>query len=142
LWKSLARLDISGLTAIDKVLFAPQRWVTFLFRHPAVTFVLMGAFFLLFGVTSVNLFVLLKQNIDLFLEYGLMVIEDGALRQLLELLGSAYLSMLFWLLFRLCERIIVERMIRARLRGAEKAAFRSNGLKASVVSEPTIDPRR
>ena len=102
----------------------------------------MGAFFLLFGVTSVNLFVLLKMNIDLFLEYGLMVIEDGALQQLLELLGSAYLSMLFWLLFRLCERIIIERMIRARLRGAEKATLRRNELNARVVSEPTIDPRR
>ena len=100
----------------------------------------MGAFFLLFGVTSVNLFVLLKMNIDLFVEYGLMVIEDGALRQLVELLSSAYLSMLFWLLFRLCERIIVERMIRARLRGAERVEVRVSG--PNTVSAPTIDPRR
>ena len=142
MWKSLAPCNPSGLTTIDKLLSAPQRWVNFLFRHPSVTFILMGAFFLLFGVTSVNLFVLLKMNLDLFLEYGLMVIEDGALQQLVELLGSAYLSMMFWLLFRLCERIIIERMIRARLRGADKAALRRNELKPSVVSEPTIDPRR
>ena len=102
----------------------------------------MGAFFLLFGVTSVNLFVLLKMNVDLFLEYGLMVIEDGALQQLIELLGSAYLSMLFWLLFRLCERIIIERMIRARLRGAAKAIARAGDLDDHVVAQPTIDPRR
>jgi hypothetical protein len=142
LWKSLAPFASSGLAAIDKLFSAPQRWVNFLFRHPSATFVLMGAFFLLFGVTSVNLFMLLKMNIDLFLEYGLMVIDDGALQQLLELLGSAYLSMLFWLLFRLCERIIIERMIRARLRGAEKAALRRNEPNARVVPEPTIDPRR
>ena len=37
-----------------------------------------------------------------------MVIEDGALRQLLQLLGSASTQMLFWLLFRLCERIVVQ----------------------------------
>ena len=142
LCKSLRPQVRIGITAIDKLLAAPQRWVNFLFRHPAVTFVLMGAFFLLFGVTSVNLFVLLKMNIDLFLEYGLMVIEDGALQQLFELLGSAYLSMLFWLLFRLCERIIIERMIRARLRGAERAAIRARDLNTNVVTHPTIDPRR
>ncbi len=100
----------------------------------------MGAFFLAFGVTSVNLFVLLKMNIDLFVQYGLMVIEDGALQQLVELLSSAYLSMMFWLLFRLCERIIVERMIRARLRGAEKVEILVSG--PTTVSAPTIDPRR
>ena len=42
---------------------------------------------------TVNIFVLLKANIDLFVEYGLMVIGDGALEQLVDLLGSAYLSM-------------------------------------------------
>ncbi len=74
----------------------------------------MGAFFLLFGVTSVNLFVLLKANLDLFLEYGLMVIADGALEQLVDLLCSAYLSMVFWLLFKICERILVERLTAKR----------------------------
>ena len=89
-------------------------WIYFLFRHPLVTFLLLGVFFLLFGYTSINLFFLLKANINLFLEYGLMVIDDGALEQLVELLGSAYLSMLFWLLFRICERILVERLTKKR----------------------------
>ena len=66
-------------------------------KRPLLTFVLLGIFFLLFGLTSINLFFLLKANLNLFLEYGLMVIDDGALEQLAELLGSAYLSMLFWL---------------------------------------------
>jgi len=89
-------------------------WVYFLFRNPVVTFVLLGVFFLLFGVTSINLFFVLKANINLFLEYGLMVIEDGALEQLFELLGSAYLSMLFWILFKLCERVLIERLTKRR----------------------------
>jgi len=89
-------------------------WIYFLFRNPLLTFVLLGVFFLLFGLTSINLFFLLKANLNLFLEYGLMVIDDGALEQLAELLGSAYLSMLFWLLFRLCERILVERLTKKR----------------------------
>jgi len=89
-------------------------WVFFLFRNPLLTFVLLGLFFLLFGLTSINLFFLLKANLNLFLDYGLMVIDDGALEQLAELLGSAYLSMLFWLLFRLCERILIERLTKKR----------------------------
>ena len=70
----------------------------------------MGAFFLIFGFTSVNLFVVLKANIELFLEYGAMVIEDGALQQLLEVIGSCYLSIVFYVLFKVCERILIERL--------------------------------
>jgi hypothetical protein len=97
-----------------EVTTVPGHWVRFLFRRPKLTFALMGGFFLLFGVSSVNLFVLLKLNLDLFLEYGLMVIADGALQQLLELVGSAYLSMLFYVLFRVCERVLVERLTAKR----------------------------
>ena len=92
----------------------PRRWIDFLFARPRLTFALMGVFFLLFGVTTVNLFVLLKANIDLFLEYGAMVIADGALEQLVDLVGSVYLSMVFYLLFKVCERILVERVTAAR----------------------------
>jgi hypothetical protein len=95
----------------------PGHWIQFLFGRPKVTFALMGVFFLLFGVSSVNLFVLLKLNIDLFVEYGLMVIADGALQQLVELVGSAYFSMLFYVLFRVCERILVERLTAKRFGG-------------------------
>ncbi len=88
----------------------PRRWIDFLYAHPALTFVLMVGFFIFFGVTSVNLFVLLKMNIDLFIQYGLMVIADGALEQLFDLLTSAILSILFYLVFKVCERILVERL--------------------------------
>lgn len=102
----------------------PKRWIGFLYRHPKVTLLLMGAFFVLFGFTSVNLFVILKANIDLFLQYGLMVIEDGALQQLVEILGSAYLSIVFYVLFKVCERILVERLTGKPLRQIKEAAGR------------------
>jgi len=101
--------------------YIPRAWLDFLYRHSWLTFVLMGAFFLLFGFTSVNLFVLLKANIELFLQYGLMVIDDGALVQLVDLIGSAYLSVLFFLLFKVCERVLVERLTEKRL-GAKRVA--------------------
>jgi hypothetical protein len=98
----------------------PRRWIDFLYARPRLTFVLMGVFFLLFGATTVNLFVLLKANVDLFLEYGLMVVADGALEQLVDLVGSVYLGMVFYLLFKVCERILVERVTAARF-GPERA---------------------
>ena len=53
---------------------------------------------------------LFKANFDLYLEHGAMVIDDGALRQLIELIAYGYLSLLFYLLFKACERILVERL--------------------------------
>jgi hypothetical protein len=44
----------------------PRRWLDFLYAHAWLTFALMVTFFLCFGVTSVNLFILLKMNLDLF----------------------------------------------------------------------------
>jgi hypothetical protein len=87
--------------------------IAFLRRHPLLTFVLMGAFFLLSGVTSINLYVVLKANIDLFRRYGIQVIEDGALRQFAEIVGTGILSVGFFVLFVVCERIVVDRLTAA-----------------------------
>jgi hypothetical protein len=108
--RKLLSLHIGRLNQALAVPPMPRRWVAFLFRHPKVTFLLMGGFFLLFGFTSVNLFVVLKANIELFVEYGAMVIEDGALQQLAEVIGSSYLSIVFYVLFKVCERILIERL--------------------------------
>ena len=93
-----------------------RRLPDFLFRHPWLAFVLMGAAFLLFGVTSVNLYVLLAANLNLFFEYGAMVIADGALQQLAGLLVSAVLSILSYALFALCDRILVRCLTEKALR--------------------------
>jgi hypothetical protein len=102
----------------------------------------MGVFFLLFGFCSVNLFVVLKANIDLFLEYGAMVIDDGALRQFVEILGSCYLSMLFYVGFKLCERILTERLIGKPLREEKEAHHRPDNpqQKSSVPASGRSHP--
>lgn len=88
-----------------------RRGIDFLYRHMLATYVLMGVFFMAFGVTSVDLFFLLKANINLFIQYGAMVIDDGALRQLLELLGLLLLSIAFFVLCATCERILIKRLM-------------------------------
>ena len=91
-----------------------------LWKRRWLTFLLMGLFFLLFGAMTVNIFVLLKANIDLYLDYGTMVIADGALLQLAELIGYGYLSMLFYVLFKACEHVLVTHLTGDRHRkGAE-----------------------
>jgi ribose 1,5-bisphosphokinase PhnN len=89
----------------------------YLHRHVFITFFLMGCAFFLFGIFSLNLIYLLKSNIELFLQYGAMVIADGALRQLAELIGYGYLSLAFYVLFKACERILVERLVNGRTTG-------------------------
>ncbi|MEZ5580412.1 MAG: hypothetical protein R3F40_13960 [Candidatus Competibacteraceae bacterium] len=41
-----------------------------LFKHEWITFIWMGVFFVAFGVSSLNLFMLFKANFDLYLEHG------------------------------------------------------------------------
>ena len=84
--------------------------IAFLRRHPLLTFVLMGAFFLSSGISSIDLYVVLKANIELFQKYGMAVIDDGALTQLAEILGMLVLSILCFILFIVCERIVVDHL--------------------------------
>lgn len=89
---------------------ALRHFAAYLRRHPVQTFVLMGAAFLAFGVTSVNLYVLFVANLALIAEYGMTAIEDGALQQLIELIGSLLLALAFYALFALCDKTLVRRL--------------------------------
>lgn len=84
----------------------------YLRRHVPLAFVLTGAFFLLSGVTSIDLYVVLKANLDLFRRYGIDVARDGALVQLAGILGTALVSIVSFVLFVVCERICVDHLTR------------------------------
>ena len=75
-----------------------RRWATFL---------VMGLSFMLFGATSVNLFFVASANIKLIMEHGLQALADGAAEQFLELLGTVYLSMAAYVVFKTCEHSLV-----------------------------------
>jgi hypothetical protein len=95
--------------------------IAFLRRHQLLTFFLMGGFFLLSGIASIDLYVVLKANIELFRKYGAAVIDDGALQQLAEILGTAVVGILGFVLFVVCERIVVDRLT-ATLRDVSRDA--------------------
>jgi len=100
------------------------RLIDVLWKRRWLTFLLMGLFFLLFGAMTGNIFVLLKANIDLYLDYGTMVIADGALLQLAELIGYGYLSPLFYVLFKACEHILVTQLTGERHRNMSRTSIR------------------
>jgi hypothetical protein len=71
-------------------------------------FLVAGLAFLGFGLLSVNIVTLLSANLALLAEHGWMAVSDGAARQLIELFGSGYAALACFVVFKLCERIIVD----------------------------------
>lgn len=73
-----------------------------------LTFVVLGLSFLAFGVGTLNLGLLLMANARLLGDYGWQAIRDGALRQLLELAATGYLSIAAYVVFKTCEHRLSE----------------------------------
>ena len=87
-----------------KPLEAVRRWFQrVVLGRVWLTYIVMGLSFFAFGVGSLNLFYLMQANTQLVLEHGWMALMDGALRQLLELLVTGYLSMAAYVVFKACE---------------------------------------
>jgi hypothetical protein len=85
---------------LDRVVFA-RTWLTF---------VVMVLTFLVFGAGTLNLFLLLKANLELIAEHGMQALADGAARQFVELMVTALLSMAAYVLFKACEHKLVQRL--------------------------------
>ncbi|OQS45917.1 hypothetical protein [Chromobacterium violaceum] len=87
-------------------------WMAWLYRRPLAAFLLLGLSFLLFGASTVNLALLLQLNLRLWLDAGWQAAMDGALRQLGELLLSGYAAMAAYIVFKCCEKALVDRLTR------------------------------
>lgn len=89
-----------------------RRAVALLRPRPALTFVLMGVAFFGFGIASVNLVTLFRANLGLIVDYGWMALVEGAFVQFLQLCGSAALALVFWVVFKCCEKLLLDRLTR------------------------------
>lgn len=80
--------------------------------HWLLTVFLMGLFALGFGLASLNLITILSANLSLILEHGVMALVEGAFVQLLQLIALSYLGVVLYVLFKVCERVLVDLVIR------------------------------
>ena len=87
-----------------------SRIYRFLATYWWLTFLLMGVSFVLFGLASLNLIQLLMANFDFLARHGLVAVREGALLQLLELVASGYGAAVCYLVFKLCEKVLVDRL--------------------------------
>ena len=80
-----------------------RRLLERIFNGPAWrTFLLMGVFGGLFGLSSYNLLMLFTANFQFITTYGLMAARDGGVLQLVQLIVYGYLSLAFYVLFKGC----------------------------------------
>ncbi len=82
------------------------RWLV---HHYMTTYFLMVVMFLLFGLLSLDLVKYVAANASYLIEYGIMALWDGGLRQLIELLLTSFAAVLSYLGFKLCEHALIER---------------------------------
>ncbi|OYT99908.1 MAG: hypothetical protein CFE40_00845 [Burkholderiales bacterium PBB1] len=75
-----------------------------------LTFLLMGMSFVCFGLLTLNLLHLVSANINFLVMNGLDAVRDGGLLQLLSLMTLGYLAAAFYVVFKLCEKVLVERL--------------------------------
>ncbi len=87
---------------------ALRRILTF---HWLSTLLLMALFALVFGLSTLNLFVLLEANFTLIARNGVMALLDGGLRQLGELAGYGLVALATYVLLKACEKVLVERIL-------------------------------
>ncbi len=91
---------------------AIPRFTGWLRRHRLACFGLMVLAFMSFGLLTLDLVRLVGANATFLSEYGWQGLMDGGLRQLIELLTSTIAAMVAWLLFKLCETLLLQSLTR------------------------------
>jgi hypothetical protein len=79
-----------------------------------LAFVLMGLSFVLFGVATLNLLNVFHAAWEFLVMHGWDAVREGVLMQIAELVISGYGAAAFYVLFKLCEKALVERASRPR----------------------------
>lgn len=75
-----------------------------------LAFLLMGVSFVLFGLLTLNLLHLVSANVNFLVMNGLDAVRDGGLLQLLSLIALGYFAAVFYVVFKLCEKVLVEKL--------------------------------
>jgi hypothetical protein len=87
-----------------------SRLYAFLFRHWWLAFLLMGLSFVLFGLVTLDLLHTLGANFTFLSTYGADAVREGGLVQLAQMIASGYFAAASYVVFKLCEKVLVERL--------------------------------
>lgn len=71
--------------------------------------IIAGLFAVIFAYATVNLFQVSMANIRFLREFGWIAVQEGALIQLLQIIGSGGVAMLAYIGFKICESELVRR---------------------------------
>jgi hypothetical protein len=85
------------------------RIYVFLWRRWWLAFLLLGVSFVLFGYLSLNLLHLLGANLEYLGMYGFEAVREGGARQLVGIVVSGYFAAACYIVFKVCERVLVDR---------------------------------
>jgi len=79
--------------------------------RPLAIYLVMGVSAALGTLLSADLLHLAYSNAELILNYGVMALLDGGLLQTLQLLLLGYLALACYVVFKCCEKLIVEALL-------------------------------
>ena len=96
-----------------------SRLYAFLAKRWWLAFLLMGASFVLFGIITLDLVHTLVANFEFLGAHGLDAVREGGLRQLFGLIVSGYAAAMFYVFFKLCEKVLVERLSTGQSKGSD-----------------------
>ena len=87
-----------------------SRFYAFLARRWWAAFILLGVSFVLGGLVTLNLLHTLSANFEFLSSYGFDALREGGFRQLVEVVVSGYFAAVCYVVFKLCEKVLVERL--------------------------------
>ena len=92
------------------------------YKRPLTTFIILIGSGFAFGAMTVNIFRLFAANWKFITTYGLVALHEGALRQTIELIMTGMLAMIIFLMFKFCEKILIDRMCAFSFKRRKKTA--------------------
>ncbi len=88
----------------------PRKFYGWLCQHRFACFLLLTLGFVSFGKLSFDIVHLFSANAEYIIDNGWAGLMEGGLQQLVELVLSACAAMACYLLFKLCEHALIERI--------------------------------
>jgi hypothetical protein len=98
--------------------------------------------FSLFGIASLNLFLMLRANVRFIAEHGLDALAEGGALQFVLLAGTAYVAMAFYTLAKWFEYRLMDRMAGKRPPATAAAATAASSARTTTTRHSPPPARR